>query len=140
MTRNKGRILGLYDELSSFLAQVNIYRGRAIIDSHDLGQFLSLYNGKTWSRETGMVIVITIGAVVIIIYLVTRDANFLMERTALTVGGLTQPTVARSLIELLSCVEKGLTQRFLWIFPKPLCSPFENLEQLMTTFVNILVS
>ena len=39
MSRNKGRILGLYDELSSFLTQVNIYRG-----------YLSLYNGKSWSR------------------------------------------------------------------------------------------
>ena len=62
--------MGPYDELSSFLAQVNIYCGWAIIDLHDLGQFLSLYNGKSWSRETGKVIVITIGAACTFIVLI----------------------------------------------------------------------
>ena len=51
-----------------------------------------------------------------------------MERTALTVGGFTQPTVAKSLIELPASVEKGLTQRFLWIFPKPSFGKFNTLE------------
>ena len=43
---------------------------------------------------------------------VTGDANFAMIRTSLTVGGFTQPTVARSLIELPESIEKGFMQRF----------------------------
>ena len=43
-----------------------------------------------------------------------------MSETRLTVGGFTQPGVARALIDLPSNTDKGLSHRFLWIFPKPL--------------------
>ena len=59
---------------------------------------------------------------------VSRDANFQMERTALTVGGFTQPSVSKALIELPSSIEKGFAQRFLWIFPQPSFSKFKTLE------------
>lgn len=62
------------------------------------------------------------------------DANFTMERTALTVGGFTQPSVSRALIELQASVEKGLTQRFLWIFPKPSYASFDSLELVEEQF------
>ena len=45
MSENSGRLLGLYDELSAFLAQINLYRGRGLSDSHELAMFLQLYNG-----------------------------------------------------------------------------------------------
>ena len=61
-------------------------------------------------------------------FLVSGDANFYMDRTALTVGGFTQPCVAKSLIQLPASVEKGLTQRFLWIIPKPSFAKFDTLE------------
>jgi hypothetical protein len=51
-----------------------------------------------------------------------------MERTALTVGGFTQPSVAKGLIELPASIEKGLSQRFLWLFPRPSFSMLESLE------------
>ena len=51
-----------------------------------------------------------------------------MDTTNLTLGGFTQPGVARSLIELPSNAEKGLSQRFLWIFPQPKYADFETLE------------
>ena len=60
-----------------------------------------------------------------------------MERTALTVGGFTQPSVTRALIELPASVGKGLTQRFLWIFPMPSFAKFDTLERI---FLFILVS
>ena len=66
------------------------------------------------------------------------DANFHMERTALTVGGFTQPTVAKSLIELPASVEKGLTQRFLWIFPEPSFASFDSLELIDERFTEYL--
>ena len=56
MANNGSRLLGLYDELSMFLTQINVYRGKVISDSHDLSTFLSLYNGKSWNRDTGMYI------------------------------------------------------------------------------------
>lgn len=53
MANNQGRLLGLYDELSSFLAQINVYRGKGLCESQDLSTFLSLYTGKYWNRATG---------------------------------------------------------------------------------------
>jgi len=50
MAANGNRILGLYDELSTFLTQI---KGKGINESHDLSTFLSLYNGKSWKRDTG---------------------------------------------------------------------------------------
>ena len=62
------------------------------------------------------------------------EANFVMEQTSLTVGGFTQPAVVRSLIELPSNIEKGLTTRFLWIFPQPCYAKFESLEPVNEEF------
>lgn len=53
MAENYSKLLGLYDELSSFLTQVNLYKSRGLSDSHDLDLFLQLYNGDPWSRKTG---------------------------------------------------------------------------------------
>lgn len=33
MSQNSARLLGLYDELASFLTQINLYRGRGLSDS-----------------------------------------------------------------------------------------------------------
>lgn len=54
MARNHSKLLGMYDELTTFLAQINVYRGKGLMESHDLSTFLSLYNGKSWTRSTGM--------------------------------------------------------------------------------------
>ena len=61
-----------------------------------------------------------------------------MSETRLTVGGFTQPAVARSLIDLPSNTEKGLSHRFLWIFPKPVFGKFTSLESVDKTFANNL--
>ena len=61
-----------------------------------------------------------------------------MECTGLTVGGFTQPTVARTLIEQPSSAEKGLCQRFLWIFPKPVFARFNSLEPVNSTFTEAI--
>jgi hypothetical protein len=53
MNQNSARLLGFYDELSSFLTQINLYRGRGLSDSHELSLFLQLYNGHPWRRDTG---------------------------------------------------------------------------------------
>ncbi len=54
MATNGGRLLGLYDELSTFLTQLNLYRGKGLSLSHELAIFLQLYNGHSWTRATGM--------------------------------------------------------------------------------------
>ena len=51
-----------------------------------------------------------------------------MGATSLTVGGFNQPAVTRALIELPGNAEKGLSQRFLWLFPKPTYAGFDSLE------------
>ena len=53
MASNGGRLLGVYDELSSFLTQINLYGTKGISDSHDTATFLMLYNGHPWTRRTG---------------------------------------------------------------------------------------
>ena len=59
-----------------------------------------------------------------------------MKATNLIVGGFNQPAVACSLIELPGNVEKGLSQRFLWLFPKPVYGTFETLEPVKEEFVD----
>ena len=54
MNDNHAKLLGLYDELSTFLTQISLYKGRGLADSHDLALFLQLYNGNSWTNRTGM--------------------------------------------------------------------------------------
>ena len=67
---------------------------------------------------------------------VTGEANFSMGATSLTVGGFNQPAVARALIELPGNAEKELSQRFLWLFPKPTYADFDSLEPADKTFAD----
>ena len=62
-----------------------------------------------------------------------------MDITSLTVGGFNQPAVARSLIELPGNAEKGLSQRFLWLFPRPIYGKFETLEAVQQDKVGQLL-
>lgn len=66
--------------------------------------------------------------------LVTGEANFAMPCTRLTIGGFTQPGIARALIELPSNAEKGLSHRFVWLFPKPLFGAFTTLGEVDKEF------
>ena len=59
-----------------------------------------------------------------------------MERTSLVVGGFTQPIVARSMIEQPGSTEKGLAQRFLWLFPQPVFEDFSELEPINEIFTD----
>ena len=73
--------------------------------------------------------------------LVTGEANFSMEKQtfrSLTVGGFNQPAVARTLIELPGNAEKGLSQRFLWLYPKPIYGKFETLEPVREDFIETI--
>ena len=53
MAANGGRLFGLYDELATFLTQLNLYRGKGLVVSHELALILQLYNGHSWTRATG---------------------------------------------------------------------------------------
>lgn len=54
MASNNNKLLGIYDELGTFLSQINACRGKNLSESHELATFLSLYNAKSWKRSTGM--------------------------------------------------------------------------------------
>ena len=62
----------------------------------------------------------------LLFYSVSSEANFSMSATRMTIGGFTQPGVARNIIEMPSNSEKGLSHRFVWIFPKPICDPLRE--------------
>ena len=80
MATNHSKLLAIYDDLSTYLAQINVYRGKGLSDSH-LSTFLSLYNGKSWTRATGKLhcannkIIFTRNNFIT----VSGDANFQME-------------------------------------------------------------
>jgi hypothetical protein len=65
-------------------------------------------------------------------------ANFTMEKTSLTVRGFTQPVVAKAIITMQGSAEKGLAQRFLWVFPKPIFKGFASLEPVDKGFTDSL--
>lgn len=97
---------------------------------HELALFLQLFNGHSWRHVTGR------HNINYCIYDImhacfTGEANF---STRLTVGSFTQPGVARNLMELPSNAEKGLSHRFLWVFPKPLYGNFDTLEKVDVGF------
>ena len=58
-----------------------------------------------------------------------------MHHTGLTMGGFTQPGVARGLIEHPPNVEKGLCQRFLWLAPQPTLAKFNDLQRVDKNFI-----
>lgn len=68
---------------------------------------------------------------------VSGDANFSMKRTSLTVGGSINP-VPHTSIELQGNAEKGLSQRFLWMFLKPVYAHFDTLEPADDTFLEMI--
>ena len=53
MSQNYSKLLGLYDELSTFLTQINVCRGRGVAESHEVSLFLQLYGADPWIRRTG---------------------------------------------------------------------------------------
>ena len=55
MSENGGRLLGMFDELSSCLTKIKLYSSRGLTDSHELAMFLELYNSNPWTRSTGTV-------------------------------------------------------------------------------------
>lgn len=61
-----------------------------------------------------------------------------MDSTCLTVGGFSQPSVARALIEQSGSAEIGLSQRFMWLFPQPSYARFETLEGVDSHFTSTL--
>jgi len=56
MAANSNKLLGMYDELGTFLSQINAGRGKS--ESHELTTFLSLYNAKSWKRSTSKAIIV----------------------------------------------------------------------------------
>lgn len=60
-----------------------------------------------------------------------------MHHTGLTLGGFTQPSVARGLIEYPPNIEKGICQRFLWLAPQPTLTKFNELRVDMTFIAEI---
>ncbi len=53
MSQNLSKIFGLYDKLTMFLSQINVFQGRGVADSHELSVFLQLYGAEQWERRTG---------------------------------------------------------------------------------------
>lgn len=54
MYQNDSKALGLYDELTNFLSQVNLYSGnKGLLDTHEFTKVLEMFIAVEWSRQTG---------------------------------------------------------------------------------------
>lgn len=54
MSQNDCKMLGLYDELTNWLSQVNLYSGnKGLLDTHKFTKMLELFSATAWSRHTG---------------------------------------------------------------------------------------
>ena len=54
MSENGNRLMGIYDEVSHFLTQMNLLKSKGqLTDTQELSILLQLYNGFAWSRKTG---------------------------------------------------------------------------------------
>ena len=54
MYQNDSKALGLYDELTNFLSQVNLYSGnKGLLDTHEFTKVLEMFIAAEWSRQTG---------------------------------------------------------------------------------------
>ena len=95
-----------------------------------------MFNGHHWRRDTGIHFIIFLFLYIEVCKFVevTGEANFVMASTRLTVGGFTQPGVARNLMDMASNAEKGLSQKFLWVFPRHICRNFNALEKVDKDF------
>ena len=51
MSENSCRLLGLYDEVTSFLCKINLYCGKGLLDTHEMSVFLQLYNGQHYEIQ-----------------------------------------------------------------------------------------
>ena len=60
MSQNHCKLFGLYDELSTFLSQINVCRGRGVGESHEVSIFLQLYGADPWTRRTGKIIIVCV--------------------------------------------------------------------------------
>jgi hypothetical protein len=69
MCRNRGQILGLFDEMSRFYGQLNLYKHSSTADRKTL---LTLNGGGSWSRNF-------------------KSYSEKMEKTAFNVTGFIQP-------------------------------------------------
>lgn len=54
MAESDGKILGLYDELTNWLSQVNLYsENKGLLDTHEFTKVLEMFSGTSWNRKTG---------------------------------------------------------------------------------------
>lgn len=54
MSQNDGKMLGLNDELTNWLSQVNLYSGaKGLLDTHQFTKLLALFSATSWTRQTG---------------------------------------------------------------------------------------
>ena len=48
MSQNDGKMLGLYDELTNWLSQVNLYSGaKGLLDTHEFTKLLELFSATS---------------------------------------------------------------------------------------------
>ena len=94
MCRNRGQVLGLFDEMSSFYGQLDLYKHSSTIDRKTL---LTLNGGGSWSRNF-------------------KSYSAHIDKTAFNVTGFIQPAFVYEMLNLVADAD-GLNDRQLFDFP-----------------------
>ncbi len=94
MCRNRGQILGLFDEMSSFYGQLDLYKHSSTMDRKTL---LTLNGGGSWARNY-------------------KSYSASMDLTSFNVTGFIQPAFVYEMLNLVPDAD-GLNDRQLFDFP-----------------------
>ena len=94
MCRNRGQVLGLFDEMSSFYGQLDLYKHSSTVDRKTL---LTLNGGGSWSRNF-------------------KSYSAHIDKTAFNVTGFIQPAFVYEMLNLVQDAD-GLNDRQLFDFP-----------------------
>ena len=94
MCRNRGQVLGLFDEMSTFYGQLDLYKHSSTVDRKTL---LTLNGGGSWARNY-------------------KSYSASMEKTAFNVTGFIQPAFVYEMLNEVPDAD-GLNDRQLFDFP-----------------------
>ena len=110
MENNAGRVIWYFDEARHFFAQLGLYQKGSTRDESVL---LSLYDGGEWEHGTAS----------------NKSTKFSMERTNLSLGGLTQTAHVLRLFNNADQMQSGLIPRFLSILLRPVRTSIREMRE-----------
>ena len=74
MSENRGKLLGLYDELP-ILSQINVFSSRRVTNSHEVAMFFQPYGASGYAGRVSSYLLLFIALVVLLVYRTTQSGT-----------------------------------------------------------------